>query len=137
MALYAFDGTSNEDQIDNEKDTNVVRFARAYRGRRFYRAGVGTRFGGVGAVIGGWTGAGLRERVQEAIGALRQNIARGDSAIDVVGFSRGSAAALDFVNEVWEQVGQRQGATPPVRFLGLFDTVASVGIIPGNVNIGV
>ena len=36
MALYAFDGTSREDDIEDSRDTNVVRFARAYRGRRVY-----------------------------------------------------------------------------------------------------
>src|SRR5688500_12057111 len=116
MALYAFDGTSREDELENEKDTNVVRFARAYRGRRCYRTGVGTRFGGLGQVIGGWTGAGLQQRVDEAIAVLRQNFARGDREIDVVGFSRGAAAALHFANQVWKKIGDRRPDAPPIRF---------------------
>jgi uncharacterized protein (DUF2235 family) len=51
--------------------------------------------------------------------------------IDVIGFSRGAALALHFVNEVDHYFNHA-----PVRFLGLFDTVASFGK-PGNeVNLG-
>src|SRR5688572_491510 len=135
MALYAFDGTSREDEIENEKDTNVVRFARAYRGRRFYRPGVGTRFGWGGRVFGGWLGAGLHKRVEEALEALKKNVARGDGDIDVIGFSRGAAAALHFANQVWEKIGERRPDAPNVRFVGLFDTVASTGVLPGPVDI--
>lgn len=135
MALYAFDGTGQEDQMENDKDTNVVRFARAYRGRRFYRTGVGTRWGRVGAVVGGWIGAGLEDRVDEALSALKANFARDDRTIDIVGFSRGAAAALDFANQVWETVGKRQPDAPPIRFVGLFDTVASTGVLPGPIDI--
>jgi hypothetical protein len=105
MALYAFDGTSKEDETENEKDTNVVRFARAYRGRRFYRPGVGTRFGGIGRLFGRWVGAGLHQRVDEAVDALERNFERGDREIDVVGFSRGAAGALHFVNQIWDTIG--------------------------------
>jgi hypothetical protein len=52
MALYAFDGTWNEEK-DNDTiyaNTNVVRFFQAYDGnspqtKDYYRAGVGTRLG--------------------------------------------------------------------------------------------
>jgi hypothetical protein len=63
--LYAFDGTSRDDNIENDRDTNVVRFARAYRGCRIYRSGVGTRYGGFGKVLGGWMGLGLHQRVDQ------------------------------------------------------------------------
>ncbi|GEM_PF-3066670 len=33
-ALYAFDGTWNEDEPETEQETNVVRFKRAYQGGR-------------------------------------------------------------------------------------------------------
>lgn len=135
MALYAFDGTSREDDIENEKDTNVVRFARAYRGCRIYRSGVGTRFGGFGRVLGGWMGLGLHQRVGEALDALNKNFARGDRDIDVIGFSRGAAAARHFVNQVWDDIGGKKPDAPRVRFLGLFDTVASTGIIPGPLDL--
>jgi len=135
MALYAFDGTGQEDQTDNERDTNVVRFARAYRGKVSYWTGVGTRGGFVGKVVGDWTGAGLHERVREAMKALHTTLQEGDTTIDVVGFSRGAAAALHFVNQVWKDVARAQLNTAPVRFLGLFDTVASTGPLPGRVDI--
>lgn len=135
MALYAFDGTSREDELENEKDTNVVRFARAYRGRRVYRSGVGTRFGGLGRVFGGWIGAGLHQRVEEAVDALTKNVERGDREIDVIGFSRGAAAALHFANEVWEKFGGGRPDAMPIRFVGLFDTVASTGVVPGSIDI--
>jgi hypothetical protein len=135
MALYAFDGTSKEDDVDDAKDSNVVRFTRAYRGRRVYRSGVGTRFGAVGRVLGGWMGIGLHDRVGEALDELKRNFQQGDRAIDVIGFSRGAAAALHFVNEVWEKVGHKQPDAPRIRFVGLFDTVASTGVLPGKIDI--
>ena len=135
MALYAFDGTSRDDELEDSRDTNVVRFARAYRGCRIYRSGVGTRFGALGRVFGGWMGVGLHQRVEEAIDALRINFARGDQTIDVIGFSRGAAAALHFVNEVWEKVGNKQPDAATIRFVGLFDTVASTGPLPGPVDL--
>lgn len=136
MALYAFDGTSKEDDVEDANDSNVVRFARAYRGRRVYRSGVGTRYGAVGKVLGGWMGLGLHQRIDEAKGELRKNLARGDRVIDIVGFSRGAATALDFANVVYEEFGHGRPDAPPVRFVGLFDTVASTGILPGPVNLG-
>lgn len=132
MALYAFDGTSKEDEIDDDEDSNVVRFTRAYRGTRVYLPGVGTRFGAVGAIFGGWMGLGLHDRVEKAMKAVRRNFDRGDRAIDVIGFSRGAAAAVHFANELWEKMGDRKGAEPAVRFLGLYDTVASTGFLPGK-----
>ena len=135
MALYAFDGTNREDEVENERDTNVVRFARAYRGRRFYRPGVGTRHGGVGRLFGGWLGAGLHERVREALDVLKKNLARGDREIDIIGFSRGAAGALHFANQIWEKIGDRQPDAVPIRFIGLFDTVASTGILPGSIDL--
>jgi Uncharacterized alpha/beta hydrolase domain (DUF2235) len=52
--------------------------------------------------------------------------------VNVFGFSRGAAGARVFVNRLintWAQGGMIAGAIPyEVNFLGLFDTVASVGI---------
>jgi len=52
--------------------------------------------------------------------------------INVIGFSRGAACARVFVNRLvntWARGGMIAGAIPyEVNFLGLFDTVASVGI---------
>jgi hypothetical protein len=132
MALYAFDGTSKEDEIHDNEDSNIVRFARAYRGPRVYLPGVGTRFGGVGAIFGGWMGLGLHDRVSKAMKAAERNFKRKDTIVDIIGFSRGAAAAVHFANELWEKMGKKKGTEPAVRFLGLFDTVASTGFVPGN-----
>lgn len=58
MALYAFDGTWNEDEPNAEEDTNVVRFKRAYQGTVDDIPGVGTRFGSIGKLFGGLFGTG-------------------------------------------------------------------------------
>lgn len=127
MALYAFDGTWNEDEEDEGKDTNVARFCNAYRGEcKFYLEGVGTRAGFIGKLLGGVAGIGGRLRIREAMQELKKNSEEGDRAIDIVGFSRGAALALHFANEIDEEMG---GAK--VRFLGLWDAVASFGL-PGN-----
>ncbi len=126
MALYAFDGTWNEDEDDEGKESNIVKFRDAYEGNRFYLEGVGTRLSFIGKILGGLAGAGGRIRIKEARKALEKNFEAGDEAIDIVGFSRGAALALHFANKVNKITN---GA--PIRFLGLFDVVASFGV-PGN-----
>jgi len=123
MALYAFDGTWNSDKPGSQHDTNVLWFRRAYTGECFYREGVGTRFGPFGQVLGGITGAGGHTRIHEALQQLAQHIESGDTVIDVVGFSRGAALALDFANRVNQLPGH-----PTIRFLGLWDCVPSFGV---------
>ncbi|MGH9657653.1 MAG: phospholipase effector Tle1 domain-containing protein, partial [Bryobacteraceae bacterium] len=103
------------------KDTNVVWFRDAYIGSQNYWEGVGTRFGLLGKLFGGITGAGAHQRVNEALEKLEKDLVAGDNNIDIVGFSRGAAIALHFANQIQQ----------PIRFLGLWDTVASFGI-PGN-----
>ena len=145
MALYAFDGTKDDDSDTGSSweavaaDTNVYRFYSAYMGyaqsldiKTEYVPGVGTRFGVVGRIAGGAWGAGWLARVNETYDALCQNYAAGDTTIDVIGFSRGSAIALDFVNKVNRDGIHQRGRVvmerPPIRFLGLFDTVAAFGL---------
>ena len=123
MALYAFDGTWNSDKPGSQHDTNVLWFRRAYTNECFYREGVGTRFGPFGQVLGGMTGAGGHTRVHEALQQLELNFAAGDTVIDIVGFSRGAALALDFSNRVNELP-----ARPTIRFLGIWDCVPSFGV---------
>jgi uncharacterized protein (DUF2235 family) len=139
MALYAFDGTWNSastlDDVVEDSDTNVVCLYEFYRGRnKWYAGGVGTRHGLPGRIIGGLFGAGARDRLGEAYKALCRNFAAGDREIDIVGFSRGAALALDFANrikdmDVREPEGKRIVAEdPPIRFLGLWDVVGSFGM---------
>ena len=67
----------------------------------------------------------------------KNNIERGDTTIDVIGFSRGAALALDFVNEVAKGKAKLpDGTIPTVRFLGLFDCVPSFGVAISPLNIG-
>jgi uncharacterized protein (DUF2235 family) len=129
MALYAFDGTWNTDKPGTEHDTNVRWFHDAYNGPKHYFKGIGTRFGELGKVIGGVTGAGGRDRVSEGMDAYRQNRQNGDTVVDIVGFSRGAALALQFANSVCDDHGQ-------VRFVGVWDTVPSFGIAAIPLNIG-
>jgi uncharacterized protein (DUF2235 family) len=150
MALYAFDGTWNEQRDAGlyGQNTNVVEFAKAYDGRRavvkqegtpitptvdddFYVSGVGTRLGLLGRIAGGAFGAGGRARIGEAKRSVAEHIERGDDQIDIVGFSRGAALALHFANVLGnETFRDRNGRAvkPKVRFLGLWDVVASFGI---------
>jgi uncharacterized protein (DUF2235 family) len=123
MALYAFDGTWNSDKPGSEHDTNVLWFKTAYQGKCFYREGVGTRFGPFGQALGGITGAGGHTRVHEGLQQLEENFTAGDTDIDVVGFSRGAALAMDFVNRV-----NHLPAHPTIRFLGIWDCVPSFGV---------
>jgi uncharacterized protein (DUF2235 family) len=149
MALYAFDGTGQKDDnpdLENTNDTNVARFFFAYRPsdqhlpfddrRNHYQRGIGSA-GLLRKALGGITGFGGRTFVRRAIHKLEDNIEHGDTTIDVVGFSRGAALALDFVNEIAKgRAKLPDGTVPTVRFLGLFDCVPSFGIAISPLNIG-
>jgi hypothetical protein len=159
MALYAFDGTWNT-RKDNDVEydnTNVCRFYEAYAATSgthdIYEKGIGTRFEGipvvheVTAAVGGAFGAGELDRLLDAYRQLCINVAeKGDTAIDLVGFSRGAATCLDFCNlvEDWQirdpkKLGPTEdlasylhapqvGSAPPFRFVGLFDVVGAFGL---------
>lgn len=133
MALYAFDGTGNEDHKDDSLDTNVRKFFEAHlniNSTDCYLRGVGTDNNRLDMILGGMTGAGGHERVDEAMERLAGIFRAGDETIDIIGFSRGAAPALDFANAIYNE------GAPAIRFLGLWDTVASFGW-PGNgINIG-
>ena len=171
MAIYAFDGTWNRNDVAEDKRTNVWRFYIAaggearYRrlGRKksdsewsghHYRKGVGTRYGTVGRLVGGLFGGGAKMRLRGAYRVLYDNyVSHGDHDIDIVGFSRGAAMAVHFANVVathgirkpkralrrdkllgWglgfdKSLPSRQAN---IRFLGLFDTVASFGLAIGR-----
>ena len=141
MALYAFDGTWNsvkEQEDPKYQNTNVVRFYNAYHKHSktddYYLAGVGTRLGAAGKVFGGVFGLGELPRLNEAYDHLCNVWASGDHTIDVIGFSRGAATTLDFCHRVQEDGIRRPGtndvieANPRIRFLGVWDIVASFGL---------
>lgn len=142
MALYAFDGTWNNSSLPESKrntneDTHVHRFRQIYEAngaKAEYVDGVGSRFGMIGRLVGGLTGAGADERIKELFTLLAKNFKKGDTVIDIVGYSRGAAIARMFVHRIereYQQLetgGKRLQDPPAVRFLGLFDTVASFGV---------
>lgn len=149
MALYAFDGTGQRDdnpEIEDANDTNVARFCQAYRPsdndvpiddrHNHYQRGIGSA-GLFRKALGGIAGFGGRTFVRRALQKLEENIERQDTVIDVVGFSRGAALALDFVNEVAKGKAKlADGSIPTVRFLGIWDCVPSFGIPVIPVNLG-
>ncbi len=133
MALYAFDGTGNIDEEEDNKDTNVVRFKELYNGKGTaeYLPGVGTRLGTIGRVLGGLLGIGGRSRISQMYDDLCNNWADGDQQIDIIGFSRGAALAVHFANKIADEGiklpnGQKNKAE--IRFLGLWDVVGSFGL---------
>lgn len=137
MALCAFDGTWNDSSRPaplrkTNEDTNVQRFLEVYQsggGTTCYVDGGGTRFGKIGKIWGGLTGAGAEARIREQFDKLKKNFERDDIVIDIVGYSRGAAIARMFVHRIEQDFGGLGLDAPPtVRFLGLFDTVASFGV---------
>jgi uncharacterized protein (DUF2235 family) len=149
MALYAFDGTGQKDdhpELENDGDSNVARFFQAYRPSdthlpiddryNHYQRGIGSE-GLFRKALGGITGFGGRTFVRRALQKLEDNVERKDTVIDVVGFSRGAALALDFVNEIAKgKVKLPDGRIPAVRFVGLWDCVPSFGVPVIPLNIG-
>ncbi|MEP1209571.1 MAG: DUF2235 domain-containing protein [Rhizobiaceae bacterium] len=138
MAIYAFDGTWNEDDDLTElggNDTNVARFLDACdlpAEEEEYVEGVGTRFSLLGKTIGGAIGAGGKVRIRQMLSQVKENFRKGDEDIDVIGFSRGAALALQFCNEISEfgliAAGGEHKKAPPIRLLGLWDVVGAFGI---------
>src|SRR4029453_6462121 len=101
MALYAFDGTGNEDRDGDDRDTNVLDFFRGYQDPqrnddptkplgRPYPKGIGPR---AKTLVGEGTaeafGFGGHRRVRQMIDRLENNLENGDNIVDVIGFSRG------------------------------------------------
>lgn len=139
MTLYAFDGTWNDANTENIKHdvehlTNVYWFKESYQGSTFYRNGPGTKGGLVGKILGGFSGLGASSRIEEAFEELKGQYAKGDTTIDIIGYSRGAAIARMFIEKIrldYDHLhdGQQYLSTPPeIRFLGLFDTVGSFGL---------
>jgi uncharacterized protein (DUF2235 family) len=141
MAIYAFDGTGNQDNPGTERDSNLLKFFQAFqsgyhgKGECFYVSGVGTRKGIIGQIFGSLFGAGGQQRIEEALACLEDNFCKGDKEINIIGFSRGAALALEFANEIYEH-GMLGDAAPEINFMGIWDAVASFGIPGNNVNLG-
>jgi uncharacterized protein (DUF2235 family) len=140
MALYAFDGTGNQDETH---DSNVLEFFRAYRDDRknddprtdlgsLYLKGIATRAETrVGEAVSAAFGLGGHKRVREALDRLENNQGAGDTAIHVVGFSRGAALAVSFANEITHKYPSLS-----IQFVGLWDVVGQFGLPGRFINAG-
>lgn len=146
-----FDGTGNnmDRDIAHDCETNVAKLFQLYdttetaeftQNAKFYIRGVGSQFGEY--ILGGMAGEGGEDRINDMLETVSVHLNRAEvrdlspKVIDVCGFSRGAAQARHFVNILkHEGIIDEQTDDPfedvEVRFLGLFDTVASFGI-PGN-----
>ena len=150
LILFAFDGTGN-DESDPKTLSNVVRFRDLYNdGKLFYITGPGTKDpatgienplykgGNTSDVAESFTG---KERIAAMIKYLNDYADSVDDQtafdIDITGFSRGSAEARDFANQIAGNVkngyyqyksnkdGKDSCQKVNFRFMGLFDTVLS------------
>ncbi|WP_455210135.1 T6SS phospholipase effector Tle1-like catalytic domain-containing protein [Kaarinaea lacus] len=151
-----FDGTGNNRDNDIPKgcESNIAKLYSLYSTepyayknnikiehiRKKYLRGVGSTLGP--RLIGGITGNGARRRLTDAYEFVKRhfddpnNVDCQHKYVDVFGFSRGASLARHFVNMLMN-LGVPIGNTDQkhkgieVRFLGIFDSVASFGI-PGN-----
>lgn len=81
-------------------------------------------------IFGGAFGIGAQGIVGQAFKRLKRNFSRGDHVIDIIGFSRGAAIARMFADRVardYRRIEDKLERPPEIRFVGLFDTVASFG----------
>lgn len=103
---------------------------------------------------GGYSGYGKKARLEwmyeQLVETYNDSSDPENQQIDIIGFSRGAALAREFANMIAERgipinntpnipnnLIFRRGSSVRIRFLGVFDTVASFGQ-PGNkINIGV
>ncbi len=148
LLLFAFDGTFN----DAGAQTNVWKFAQLYRaggngaspweGHRAYLAGVGVMGGpntayrtqsNEGTALGeGISAEHWKENIEYHVQQFRMavnNLRPGETLnIDVVGFSRGAAQALEFGRLIARELRSGQLANAQqvnLRFMGLLDPVAT------------
>ncbi|WP_395853406.1 T6SS phospholipase effector Tle1-like catalytic domain-containing protein [Cystobacter fuscus] len=159
---FFFDGTGNNLDADlpTQEHSNVARLYRAHRANssqglfRYYIPGLGTYFEEVGdpgnEMRGNGGGYRGEDRLQWAMSRLKScltsNNGRQTIHLALFGFSRGAALARAFAVRIAKSC-QRQGdgswrfvlgqRTFPVRlyFMGLFDSVASVGVPMGMNNV--
>lgn len=150
---FFFDGTGNNMDADLKtgEHSNVVRLYRAHQeddpshGRfRIYIPGVGTYFKEVGDSGGTTRGKGFgamgEDRLEWAMKKLIDRASKGTGVMKVAlfGFSRGATLARAFARRIAERCTATSGGWSfkhdkgkrdiRLYFMGLFDTVASVGI---------
>lgn len=147
-----FDGTGNNATNDyfnyvEKRPTNIAKLYHLYPQKpewyisATYVQGIGTQAGEKDSDIDMGIAYSFGDKVREALNKVQLFFVNFPNApigiLDVFGFSRGAAAARHFVNEV-----HRLNLTDPkhfggpqlhIRFLGLFDTVGSIGIHGNNI----
>ncbi|WNG19040.1 T6SS phospholipase effector Tle1-like catalytic domain-containing protein [Cystobacter fuscus] len=158
---FFFDGTGNNLEADyaNREHSNVARLFLAHqqtdKGQvsfSHYIPGLGTRFKDINDPGGTTTGLAFggmgEERLEWAMKKLETQLSRamGRSAhVALFGFSRGAALARAFARRIADRCTRTSGGgwtfqskntrTPfELYFMGLFDTVASVGMPMGTNN---
>ncbi len=146
-----FDGTGNckDNDVDKECESNIVKLFELYdvsdsdnfiNNHSFYIRGVGSELGE--SIVGCLSGIGGLERIEIMLADVQDYFNTdkvrelSPKVIDICGFSRGASQARHFINCIkYEGLIDERTAEPfddiEIRFLGLFDTVASFGI-PGN-----
>ncbi len=68
----------------------------------------------------------VKKKLKETLNIIKENQDK-DVIIDVYGFSRGSTEARDFINEINKKF-KESGDKNIINFVGIFDTVASMGL---------
>ena len=134
MTIYCFDGTS-ECGEGHHGGTNVLRLARIMRDPMCYVGGVGNpvETSGIGSVVGIAFGYGGQDRLKTALDHLIATYAD-DAVIDIIGFSRGAAIAIEFMHRAvaWARSAGHQDIR--FRFVALMDTVFSFGL-PNDIDL--
>jgi RHS repeat-associated protein len=137
LAGYFFGGTGNS--LEPGRESNVEIIFRAWdlaaNGSRWYVPGVfsGLQPGGekngvidtMGTPLEGAWGKTLGDRAGEMMRHLEDELQAGDREVNVFGFSRGSATALEFLNRIQDKVSQGDPRYKCVRVkcVMLWDTV--------------
>lgn len=139
-----FQGTWARDHDGHADDTATTKLARRFQesgAHVMVQFGAGTRFGWLGHLAGGITGAGAKDRIRDAIDLYDIQLGRPKVIKLVGGWSRGAASCIEYCRRI-----DRPPFNAEVETLVLFDTVFSMGVpgpkvdhgwskmIPGNVH---
>lgn len=119
---FFYDGTGND--RDHGAPTHVEILRRMYEYSHVYIYGPGTKGGWLNQKAGFIAGYGIKDRMDQCLAIIDSYMQSHSQelTIDIIGFSRGGAAARAFGNELLERY-----SSITIRFLGLFDSVSQVG----------
>jgi uncharacterized protein (DUF2235 family) len=132
--VVLMDGTWNEPEFEENGKfpqgdaTNVEKLRRLLLGQGqsiHYFRGIGTDGKQIRKVVDGAFGTTAEKRVDEAMQKLTDAFETGDDIV-VFGFSRGAATCRILARRI--RAKGVKGQHPTIRFMGLWDTVASLGV---------